>query len=118
MHPKFDLTQPHPDARLRHLVSQPVEAGNFGDLEPVGGGVLGRKASAERTRVGKLRPSCCCIAASARRSSVARAMARESNTTLPLDSTVLTSVNPALSKQRLSSGIRAFIGLTPRRKAA
>ena len=57
------------------------------------------------------------MAASALRSSVARAMARELNATFPLDSSVFTSVKPALSKQRLSSGIFAFIGLTPRRKA-
>jgi hypothetical protein len=43
--------------------------------------------------------------------------ARALNATLPLASTVLTSVKPAASKQRLSSDIFAFIGLTPRRKA-
>lgn len=41
-----------------------------------------------------------------------------SNTTLPLESSVFTSVNPAASNARLSSGIRQFIGLTPLRNAA
>jgi hypothetical protein len=42
--------------------------------------------------------------------------ARVLNTTLPLDNKVRTSVNPADSNARLSSGILAFCGLTPRRK--
>ena len=41
----------------------------------------------------------------------------QSGTTLPLESTVLTLVKPTSSKQSLSSGIFAFIGLTPRRNA-
>ena len=39
------------------------------------------------------------------------------NTTLPLASTVFTSRKPAFSKQRASSGILAFMGLTPRSSA-
>jgi hypothetical protein len=58
------------------------------------------------------------IAASALRSSAASCAAGALNTTLPLESTVLTSVNPAASNVSLSSGIFAFIGLTPRRNAA
>ena len=42
---------------------------------------------------------------------------RALNATLPLDSKVFTSVKPAASNARLSSGILAFIGLTPRRRA-
>src|SRR5690348_1181886 len=37
--------------------------------------------------------------------------------TFPLESTVFTSRNPAFSNARFSSGIFAFIGLTPRRNA-
>jgi hypothetical protein len=73
--------------------------------------------AAERTMVPKARPRCFSIAASALRSIAPAAAARVLNTTLPLDSTVFTSVKPAASKQRFSSGIFAFIGLTPRRKA-
>jgi hypothetical protein len=51
------------------------------------------------------------------RASVFAAPPRASNTTLPLESTVFTPVKPAASKQRFSSGILAFMGLTPRRKA-
>jgi len=40
-----------------------------------------------------------------------------SNATLPLASTVLTVVNPARSNARFSSGIFAFVGITPRKKA-
>jgi hypothetical protein len=40
-----------------------------------------------------------------------------SKTTLPLERTVFTLRNPANSKLRLSSGILALLGLTPRRKA-
>jgi hypothetical protein len=64
-----------------------------------------------------VRSSSLAIAASALRSSVLAAAARALNTTLPLARTVLTPVKPAASKQRFSSGILAFIGLTPRRKA-
>lgn len=45
------------------------------------------------------------------------ATARASKTTLPLASTVRTALKPAASKQARSSGIFAFMGLTPRRKA-
>ena len=39
-------------------------------------------------------------------------------TTLPLDSTVFTSVNPAAANAFASSCILQFMGLTPRRKTA
>ena len=58
------------------------------------------------------------MAASALRSSDASEAARALNTTLPLERMVLTSVKPAAAKHCFSSGIFAFIGLTPRRKAA
>ena len=67
--------------------------------------------------VEKLRPSAACIAFSALRSSVAGAVVRALNATLPLDSKVLTSVKPAASNARFRSGMRAFIGLTPRSNA-
>ena len=43
--------------------------------------------------------------------------ARAPKTTLPLDSRVFTSVKPADSNACFTSGIFAFIGLTPRRNA-
>src|SRR2546427_2844869 len=43
---------------------------------------------------------------------------RALNTTFPLERMVFTSVKPADSKACFSSGIFAFIGVTPRRKAA
>ena len=46
------------------------------------------------------------------------AAAEALNTTLPLERTVITSVKPAASKARFSSGILAFMGLTARRNAA
>ena len=58
------------------------------------------------------------IAASALRASASGVAARALETTLPLESTVRTSVKPAASNARSSSGIFAFIGLTPRRNAA
>ena len=58
------------------------------------------------------------MAASARRSSAASEAADALNRTLPLERTVFTSVNRADSKAFFSSGIFAFIGLTPRRSAA
>jgi hypothetical protein len=58
------------------------------------------------------------MAASALRSSSASGAAGALKTTLPLESTVFTWVNPAASKAALSRGMLAFIGLTPRRKAA
>ena len=64
------------------------------------------------------RPSCFFIAASTLRSSDASDEARALKTTLPLKRTVFTSVKPAASKHLFSSGIFAFIGLTPRRNAA
>jgi hypothetical protein len=58
------------------------------------------------------------MAASALRcSAAALALRALSNTTLPLPSTVFTLLKPACSKQRLSSGIFAFMGLTPRSSA-
>ena len=41
-----------------------------------------------------------------------------SKTTLPLERTVFTSLKPAVSNACFRAGILAFIGLTPRRKAA
>ena len=73
--------------------------------------------AADRTKVAKLRPSPASIAFSQRRSNTANEAGRASNTTLPLDSSVRTPEKPAASKQAFSSGMRAFIGLTPRRKA-
>jgi hypothetical protein len=64
------------------------------------------------------RPSRCFIAASALRSSDAADAARASKRTFPLERRVLTSVKPAASKLARSSGIFAFVGITPRRKAA
>ena len=58
------------------------------------------------------------MAASAFFSSTALVDARESNTTLPLESNVATLVNPAASNAFFTSGIFAFMGLTPRRNAA
>ena len=58
------------------------------------------------------------MAASAFRSRADSDARRASNTTLPLESTVFTSVNPAASNARLSSGIFALLGLTPLRNAA
>src|SRR5947207_9698592 len=75
-------------------------------------------ASIERTKHGKACPSRRAIAVSARRSSVSSDAARAVNATLPLDSTVLTSVKPADSNAALRSGIFAFIGITPRSNAA
>ncbi len=63
-------------------------------------------------------PRCSCIAASAFRSSVASELLLASNTTLPLPSTVFTSVNPAASNAALRAGILQFVGITPRRNAA
>jgi hypothetical protein len=71
-----------------------------------------------RTMVRNVRPSCFSIAASTLRSSDTSDDARALNTTLPLESSVFTSVKPAASKHLFSSGIFAFIGLTPRRNAA
>src|SRR5882672_8714654 len=76
-----------------------------------------RSASNERTMVRNERPSCFFIAASALPSSDA-SVPRALNTTLPLERTVFTSAKPAASKHFFSSGIFAFIGLTPRRNAA
>jgi hypothetical protein len=42
---------------------------------------------------------------------------REKNTTSPLEMTVFTSVKPAFSRARLSSGILQLVGMTPRRSA-
>ncbi len=58
------------------------------------------------------------MAASAFCCSIASEPLLESKTTLPLPSTVLTSVNPAASNAALSAGILQFIGMTPRRNAA
>ena len=66
----------------------------------------------------KARPRCLLIAASALRSRVASGAAGALKTTLPLESAVFTSVNPAASNALFSSRIFAFIGLTPRRNAA
>src|SRR4051812_46551683 len=58
------------------------------------------------------------IADSMRSSSAAFSLFCASNTAFPLESNVRTLLNPALSRQRISSLIFAFIGLTPRRNAA
>jgi hypothetical protein len=58
------------------------------------------------------------MAASAFFSSLASLVGAALNTTLPLPSTVCTSLKPASSKHRFSSGILAFMGLTPRKNAA
>src|SRR5712664_4642262 len=79
---------------------------------------MARSASSERTMVRNERPSSFFIAVSALRSSDASDDARALNTTLPLERTVFTSAKPAASKHFFSSGIFAFIGLTPRRNAA
>lgn len=80
--------------------------------------IIFRSASTGRMIVGKTRPRCFSIAASTLRSSAATGVAVALKTTLPLESSVLTSSKPARSRARLSSGILQFIGLTPRRKAA
>src|SRR5689334_21665800 len=58
------------------------------------------------------------IAASTRFSSAGMAVLGASKTTLPLPSTVFTSVKPAHSNAFLSSVILQLVGMTPRRKAA
>ena len=78
---------------------------------------MSRSAFTERTMVRNERPSWLAIARSAFRSSVASEAVRVLNATLPLPSTVFTSVKPAASKQRFSSGIFALVGLTPLSKA-
>jgi hypothetical protein len=75
-------------------------------------------SSSGRTIVRKLRPSRSFMAASALRSSAAGEPVRASKTTFPLERTVPTSAKPAASKLALSSAILAFVGMTPRRKAA
>jgi hypothetical protein len=67
--------------------------------------------------VAKLRPSSDCMAFSALLSNVATDDERALNTTFPLDNSVRTSEKPSASKQFFSSGILAFMGLTPRRNA-
>ena len=76
-----------------------------------------RSSDDGRTWVTKAFPRCFSMAASAFASSLARSSGFAEKATLPLDSSVLTSRNPTASKQRLSSGILQFMGLTPRRKA-
>jgi hypothetical protein len=58
------------------------------------------------------------MAASAFRWSVASEAAEAVKTRLPLESSVLTSVKPAASNAFFRSGILAFVGMMPRRKAA
>src|SRR5512134_3391009 len=67
--------------------------------------------------VAKLRPSSDCMAFSDLSSNLATDDERALNTTFPLDNRVRTSVKPSASKQFFSSGILAFMGLTPRRNA-
>ena len=67
--------------------------------------------------VAKLWPSSDCIALSALRSNVAADDERALNRTFPLDNRVRTSEKPSASKHFFSSGILAFMGLTPRRNA-
>ena len=57
------------------------------------------------------------MAASALSARTVSELSRALKTTLPLESTVLTSLKPALAKHCFSSGIFAFIGLTPRSRA-
>src|SRR5205823_4034307 len=75
-------------------------------------------ASSERTMATKARPRRSFIAASALRSSAGADDAPALKTMLPLERTVVTSAKPAASKHRFSSGIFAFMGLTPLRNAA
>lgn len=76
------------------------------------------RCSTGRTIVAKLRPSSACMDFSARSARRSFEALRALNTTFPLERRVRTSEKPAASKQCLSSGILAFMGLTPRRKAA
>lgn len=71
-----------------------------------------------RTMVKNARPRRRIIAASACCSSAASAAREALNTTLPLERTVFTSVKPAASKAARSSAILAFMGITPRSRAA
>ena len=63
-------------------------------------------------------PRCFFIAASILFWSAASDDAPALKTTLPLERSVFTSRKPAASKHFFTSGIFAFIGLTPRRNAA
>src|ERR671924_1497970 len=74
--------------------------------------------STDRTMVRNAVPSCISIAASAFFCSDASDAFAALNTTLPLERTVFTSEKPAASKACCSSGIFAFMGMTPLRKAA
>ena len=67
--------------------------------------------------VEKVRPRCAAIAASALPSTALAEADLLSKTALPLDSRVLTLLNPAASRHAFSCGIFRFIGLTPRRNA-
>jgi hypothetical protein len=58
------------------------------------------------------------MAATAFRSSAASLAGPAEKSTFPLERTVRTSSKPAASKAARRSGIRAFTGLTPRRRAA
>ena len=76
-----------------------------------------RRSAWARTKAAKLRPRWASMAASAALATAASDLARASKATLPLERSVRTSVKPAFSKARFSSGIFAFVGVTPRRKA-
>ena len=77
-----------------------------------------RSASTGRTMVRKALPSRRSSAASIFICNALSVAARAPNTTFPLDSSVFTSVKPAASNAFFTSGIFAFVGITPRRNAA
>src|SRR5439155_1442370 len=77
-----------------------------------------RSCATGRTMVRNACPNRSCMAASALCWRVCSELLRASNTTLPLPSTVFTSVNPAASNAACNAGILQLVGMTPRRNAA